>query len=88
MAEITITINEDEIAKLVTEKIAESMASEYGRMSHDAKCGVRQGVGNAVKDYIYANKDAIIEKCVSRASAELVRKGLPKLLERMEARNE
>lgn len=36
----------------------------------------------AVKAYIYSRKEEIIEKCVNRAAAELVPKGLPKLLER------
>jgi len=41
-------------------------------------------ISAAIKDMVYAHKDEIIEKIVNRASAELVRKGLPKLLERMD----
>ena len=36
----------------------------------------------AVKDLIYSQKDEIIDKVVDRATKEIVRKGLPKLLER------
>jgi hypothetical protein len=79
--EIKITIDEDKIACLVEELIAEQMVSKYASMQRDAKCGVRQGVEKAVKSYVYSQKDDIIERCVKRASAELVRKGLPKLLE-------
>lgn len=61
-----------------------AMVSQYGTMSRDFKNGMRQGVDKSVKAYIYDNKDVIIEKCVSRATAELVRKGIPKLIERME----
>jgi len=80
---ITITINEDNIGKLVVEKIAAAMAREYTGESIDAKYGIRKGVEQAVKDYVYSRKDEIIKKCVDRASTELVKKGLPKLIERM-----
>ena len=83
MTDITITINEDDIGKLVVEKIAAAMAKEYTGESIDAKHGIRKGVEQAVKDYVYSRKDEIIEKCVDRASTELVKKGLPKLIERM-----
>ncbi len=86
MAEITITVNEEDISKLVVEKIAAAMAREYTGESIDAKHGIRKGVEQAVKDYVYSRKDEIIEKCVDRASLELMKKGLPKLLER-EAHN-
>ena len=36
----------------------------------------------AVKEIVYARKDEIIEQVVDRATKEIVRKGLPKLLER------
>lgn len=81
MAEITITVNEEDISKLVVEKIAVAMAREYTGESIDAKHGIRKGVEQAVKDYVYSRKDEIIEKCVDRASLELMKKGLPKLLE-------
>lgn len=38
-------------------------------------------ISYAVKDLIYSRKDEIIEKVVDRATKEIVRKGLPKLLE-------
>ncbi len=39
-------------------------------------------IADAVKDLVYSHKDEIIEKVVDRATREIVRKGLPKLLER------
>jgi hypothetical protein len=83
MAEITITVNEEDISKLVVEKIASAMARTYSAESSDTKWGIRKGVEQAVKDYVYSHKDEIIEKSVDRASTELVKKGLPKLIERM-----
>lgn len=40
-------------------------------------------ISSAVKDLIYSQKDRIIEMVVDRASAEIVRKGLPKLMDKM-----
>lgn len=37
-----------------------------------------------IKEMLYAKKDEIIEMVVERASSEMVRKGMPKLLERIE----
>lgn len=39
-------------------------------------------IAAAVKDLVYSNKDEIIDKVVDRATKEIVRKGLSKLLER------
>jgi hypothetical protein len=83
MAEITITVNDAEIVDMVTKMIARDIAAQYTAESRDTKFGIRRGVESAVKEYIYASKDEIIDRCVARASAELVRKGLPKLIERM-----
>ena len=83
MADIKIAVDEAELVRLVTEQIAEAMKGEYTYESREAKRGIRDGVDKAVKAYVYSQKEAIIEKCVARASAELVRKGLPKLIERM-----
>lgn len=39
-------------------------------------------VASAVKEIVYSRKDEIVEMVVDRAVKEIVRKGLPKLLER------
>lgn len=38
-------------------------------------------VASSVKDLIYSRKDEIIDKVVDRATKEIVKKGLPRLLE-------
>ncbi|MDU7339335.1 MAG: hypothetical protein E7L17_14625 [Clostridium sp.] len=88
MIDITITVNEDDIAKQVVEKISSAMARTYSAESIDTKWGVRKGVEQAVKDYVYSCKDEIIEKCVDRASTELVKKALPKLIEKVAETND
>ena len=45
---------------------------------------VRKGCEIAVKQFIYSRKEEIIEKVIEKASKEIVRKGLPKLIERLD----
>lgn len=83
MTDIVITFDENDIAQAAIGKIADNMARQYSVESKELKRGIRDGVEKAVKDLIYANKDEIIEKCIARASAELARKGITKLLDKL-----
>ena len=76
-----INIDESRIASLVEEKIAENIFAEHGQEARESRYGVRTGVDKAVKEYIYKNKDRIIEKVVDRASVEMVKKGMLRFLE-------
>lgn len=38
-------------------------------------------ISSAVKDLVYSRKDEIIEKVIDKASREIIKKGLPKLLD-------
>jgi len=80
---LEIEIDENYIAEMVSQKIAERIVTEYKYENREAKIGVRDGVEKAVKQYIYSEKDSIIERVVDRASVEIVKKGLPKLLDRL-----
>lgn len=42
----------------------------------------------AIKDIVYSHKDEIIERVVNKATAEIVRKGMPRLLEKWAEREE
>lgn len=79
--EIKIKLDEEKIREMVEEQIAEAITSQYGKMAIDKKIGLRSGIEKAVKSYIYDHKDEVVERCVQRASTELVRRGLPKLLD-------
>lgn len=79
--EITIKIDDERIAQLVEEQIANEIVKDYGGIARNAKLGLRDGVDKAIKNYIYSQKDKIVERVVKRASTEIVRKGLPKLIE-------
>ena len=59
-------------------------------MATDIKYAIREenrrdrGVINQfIKEILYSKKDEIIEMVVERASREMVKKGLPKLLDKM-----
>ena len=80
---IEIEIDEKYIAELVSQEIARRIVAERGYEAREAKFGIRDGVDKAIKNYIYSKKDEVIERVVERASVEMVKKGLPKLLERM-----
>lgn len=67
---------EEQISAILDRILKDELRSKY---SNSGKV-----ISAAIKDMVYAHKDEIIEKIVNRASAELVRKGLPKLLERMD----
>lgn len=79
--EIKIKLDEEKIREMVEKQIAEAITSQYGKMANDKKIGLRSGIEKAVKSYIYDHKDEVVERCVKRASTELVRRGLPKLLD-------
>jgi len=80
---LEIEIDENYIAEMVSQKIAERIVTEYKYENREAKIGVRDGVEKAVKQYIYSEKDSIIEMVVDRASVEIVKKGMSKLLDRL-----
>lgn len=78
--EITIKIDEEHIAELVSQEIARRIVEERSFRT-DASMALRSGVEKGIKQYIYSKKDEVIEKVIERASVEIVKKGLPKLLE-------
>lgn len=80
---IEIEVDENYITELVSQEIAKRIVAERGYENREAKYGIRDGVDKAIKQYIYKEKDKIIDRVVDRASVEIVKKGLPKLLERL-----
>lgn len=77
-----IEIDEAYIAELVSQEIARRIVETHGYENREARYGIRDGVDKAVKQYIYSKKDAIIDRVVDRATVEIVKKGLPKLIEK------
>lgn len=81
--EIKINVDEKHIAELVSQEIANLITASHSYESREAKYGIRDGIDKAIKQYIYSKKEEVIERVVERASVEIVKKGLPKLLERL-----
>jgi Cys-tRNA synthase (O-phospho-L-seryl-tRNA:Cys-tRNA synthase) len=78
---IEIEIDESYIAELISQEIAKRLVTEHCYENLEARIGIREGVDKAIKQYIYSKKDAVIDRVVERASVEIVKKGIPKLLE-------
>ena len=78
---LNIEIDDNRITELVEQAIVDSIFDNRSYLLRDAQFGVKSGIDKAVKEYIYKNKDKIIDRVVQRASIEMVKKGLPKLLE-------
>ena len=79
MSLYTIQIDDDAVIEQINGILDTIMKNE---MRHKYS-GTGDVIAVAVKELVYSNKDEIIDKVVDRAVKEIVRKGIPKLLERM-----
>ena len=83
MVKLEIEIDENYITELVSQEIAKRIVADRGYENREAKIGIRDGVDKAIKQYIYSRKEEVIDRVVNRASVEIVKKGLPKLIGRL-----
>lgn len=78
MSLYTISIDDNAVTEQITgilnSIVNRELASKYS-VSGDV-------VAAAVKEIVYSRKDEIVEMVIERATKEIVKKGLPKLLER------
>lgn len=77
--EIKVEIDDKELQEVVTNMIARQLTVEWSTERQVLK----QTVANAVKTVVYSQKEEIISMVVNRASAEIVRKGMPKLIDKL-----
>ena len=70
------------VSQLVSQEIARRIVETHGYENREARYGIKEGVDKAIKQYIYSKKDEVIDRVVERATVEIVKKGLPKLLEK------
>ena len=73
-------INLDDNA--IVEQINNILDTIFQRQLNNKCSDTGHIIAAAVKDLVYSHKDEIIDKVVDRATKEIVRKGLPRLLER------
>jgi hypothetical protein len=84
MMKLEVNINESELKEIACQMIARDILTDRtSGLNHEARMGVREGIDKAVKQYIYAKKDEIIERVIEKASVEIVKKALPKLLDKL-----
>lgn len=78
MSQYVISIDDEK----VTEQINGIINTIFNREIKNKYGETGDVISQAVKDIVYSHKDEIIEKVVDRATKEIVKKGLPKLLEK------
>ena len=64
----------DQINGIINTVFKREINNKYGETGRE--------ISQAVKDIVYSHKDEIIDKVVDRAVKEIVRRGLPKLLDK------
>lgn len=79
MSQFLIEVDEnaikEQISRILNAVLNDELRSRYSDTGRE--------ISTAVKELIYSQKDRIIEMVVDRAAAEIVRKGLPKLMDKM-----
>lgn len=79
---LEIEIDEGYMAELVSKEIVRCIVETHEYENREARIEIRNVVDKAIKQYIYSKKDTIIDSIVDRATVEIAKKGLPKLLEK------
>lgn len=69
--------------EIVTQKVRDILNHALNRELDITYSDTQQIISKMVKELIYSRKDEIINMVVERATKEIVKKGIPKLLERI-----
>ena len=77
--EVKVDIDDNELREVVTSMIAKQLTASWSTERQVLK----RTVSDAVKEVVYSEKEFIINMVVERATREIVKKGLPKLLENL-----
>lgn len=72
----------------IVEKINNILDTIFRRQLNNKYSDTGHIIAAAVKDLVYSHKDEIIDKVVERATKEIVKKGLPKLMEMVGGTND
>ena len=78
MSRYSIEVDEDKIRGIIVQILNDCLSDELNCKRSESS----NEISTAVKEIVYSRKDEIIDKVVSRATAEIVKKGIPKLMER------
>ena len=77
--QVKIDIDDKELQAEVTQIIARKLTQTWSSERNVLK----QTIANAVKEVVYSEKEFIIEMVISRATAEITKKAMPKLLSKL-----
>ena len=69
--------------EIVTQKVRDILNHALNRELDITYSDTQQIISKMVKELIYSRKDEIINMVVERATKEIVKKGIPKLLEKI-----
>jgi hypothetical protein len=79
IVKLEIDINDrelqEEITGIIAKKITAAWSAERNMLKHT--------IADAVKEVVYSQKEMIIDKVIKRATTEIVRKAMPKLMDKM-----
>lgn len=78
MSTYTIQIDDE----VLNEQIANILNDALNRQMNRTASTTNQMIADACRELVYSHKDEIIDKVVERASREIAKRGLVKLLER------
>ena len=81
---IQTEIDEDLLLKEFERIVNQILSRQLGEETLKERGLIKQ----AIKDIVYSRKDEIIERVVNKATAEIVRKGMPRLLEKWAEKEE
>ena len=73
---LTIDIDEKEITEIVSQKLVDEIMDDVKdwRLNRAKGFGIRDGIDKGIKNYIYKNKDYVIERIIDRCSKYFIRK--------------
>lgn len=77
---IEIEIPDEEINKAIIEILSKKILSQHTLENRTMN---KYGIADAVKEIVYTQKEELIERCVERASTELVKKAFPQLMDKL-----
>ncbi len=77
--QVKIDIDDKELREEVTQIIARKLTQTWSSERNVLK----QTIADAVKEVVYSEKEFIIEMVISRATAEITKKAMPKLLSKL-----
>lgn len=83
--ELKINIDEKELQEMVTRLYAERLVDATGTRE---LYSFHKTIDKSVREIIYAEKAQIVDRCVERASAEMIRRGMPALTKALLAKGD